>query len=201
MLMSKSEFAAHIGVVPSRVTAMIASGIIGADALVGTGRKARIDVERALEQIKRRRNVGQALGNGLATRLSMPGAGASGDGATGPAHADPDVAEQIQRERLIGEQRKNRLAQIDEAARLGQLVPVEDMRREMGRALQDVVNTFTGMVPDIANAVAAQGSLQQRDLVHVIREVMNKKRAAKAKTLGAAAAEMPESVDVTVTVQ
>lgn len=204
MLMSKSEFATHLGVVPSRVTAMIASGIIGADALVGTGRKARIDVDLALEQIKRRRNVGQALGNGLTTRLTVPGArsagGESGDTA-GPALADPDIAEQIQRERLIAEQRKNRLAQIDETARLGQLVPVEDMRRELGRALQRQLDNWTGMVPDLANTIAARGSLLPRDLMHTIREVMNKRRAAEAERLGAEAAEMPESVDVTVTVQ
>lgn len=195
MEMSKGDFAAHIGVTPGRVSQMITSGMIGADALVGAGRYARIKVEMAVAQIRGRRDVGQALGNGLGTRLS--------DTPTQQADAkllprDPDTTELIALERLASERRRNRLAEIEEAERMGRLVPAEDMQREVGKVAQRLVNTFTGMVPDIANAIAAEYSLPARDLVHLIRRVMNEKRADAAQELGATAAEMPDTVEVVV---
>jgi hypothetical protein len=68
-VLSKGDFAAHIGVSAGRVSQYIAAGMIGPDALDGQGRNAKVIVARAVEQIKRKRNIGQALGNGLMTRL------------------------------------------------------------------------------------------------------------------------------------
>lgn len=196
MEMSKGEFATHIGVSPGRVSQMITSGMIGKDALVGEGRSARVLVEAAVEQIRKRRDVGQALGNGLGTRLTSAPAQQQADAKLLPR--DPDTTELIALERLATERRRNRLAEIDEAERMGRLVPAEDMQREVGKVAQRLVNTFTGMVPDIANAIAAEYSLPARDLVHLIRRVMNEKRADAAQELGAAAAEMPDTVEVVV---
>ena len=195
MEMSKGEFAAHIGVSAGRVSQMITSGMIGKDALVGEGRSARVLVETAVEQIRKRRDVGQALGNGLGTRLSDAPA-QQADAKLLPR--DPDTTELIALERLASERRRNRLAEIEEAERMGRLVPAEDMQREVGKVAQRLVNTFTGMVPDIANAIAAEYSLPARDLVHLIRRVMNEKRADAAQELGEAAAEMPDTVEVVV---
>lgn len=196
MEMSKGEFAAHIGVSAGRVSQMITSGMIGKDALVGEGRSAKVLVEAAVEQIRKRRDVGQALGNGLGTRLSDAPPTQQADAKLLPR--DPDTTELIALERLASERRRNRLAEIEEAERMGRLVPAEDMQREVGKVAQRLVNTFTGMVPDIANAIAAEYSLPARDLVHLIRRVMNEKRAAAAQELGEAAAEMPDTVEVVV---
>lgn len=190
MQMSKGAFAGHIGVSPGRVSQMIAEGLIGRDALVGEGRMAQIDVEKAVAQIRARRDTGQALGNGLMTRLE---ATPKGDGVL-PAK-DPDTTELIARERLDSERRKNRLAEIEEARRLGQLVPVEDMRREMGKELQRQANVYEGMIPDVANALAAQYGLPARDIIHLIRKVQAEKRAASAEARRQDAAEMPDSIE------
>jgi hypothetical protein len=194
MQMSKSEFAAHIGVVPSRITKMIVDGLIGADALVGEGRFARIDVDLAKEQIAARRHVGQALANGIKTQLE----GAAPSMSTEPDEAEATPAELIQLERLEQERRKNRQADRDEAIANGQLVPATDLQLQVRKVARDVVELFTGMAPDLANAISAKYGLPARDLQHLILEVMTTKRAAAAKQVEASAAELPETSETIV---
>lgn len=196
MEMSKGDFASHIGVSPGRVSQYIASGIIGPDALSGEGRSARVVVEKAVEQIAARRHVGQALGNGLTTRLNFDAPGAPQD--VQPSISNSDPARLIQLEKLEQERRRNRLATIDEAKALGELVPVEDFRREVGKVSQTLVNTFTGMAPDIANAVAAKFGVPARDVLHLVRQVMSEKRAEAAAGQREAGAMMPEAVEAVI---
>jgi len=207
--MSKGEFAAHIGVSPGRISQYIDAGHIGADALVGEGRSARIDVARAIEQIRSRRHIGQSLGNGLATHLRLvPTAAADqvgGENVTGaadttppPLKREPDAAELIQIERLASERRKNRMAAVEEARTLGALVEAEAVEREVGKAVQATLNIFTGMAPDLANAIAAKFSLPQRDVLHLIRQVMNERRGAAAAQFDGAAASLPETKEAVI---
>jgi hypothetical protein len=64
MELSKVDFAAHIGVTKGRISQMIASGIIGRDAMQGEGRSARIVVEKAVEQIRTGGMSGRRWGMG-----------------------------------------------------------------------------------------------------------------------------------------
>lgn len=196
MEMSKGEFAGEVGVTPGRISQYIAAGIIGPDALVGEGRSARIRVELAKQQIAARRHVGQGLGNGLLTRLDQATTDADEPAAPRPGSEDP--AKLIQLERLEQERRRNRRETIEEAATLGKLVPVEDHQREIARTAQKVVNTFAGMAPDIANAIAAKFGLPQRDVLHLVRQVMNDKRAAAAQLERNAAGEMPATIETAI---
>lgn len=196
MEMSKGDFASHIGVSPGRVSQYIASGIIGPDALSGEGRSARVVVEKAVEQIAARRHVGQALGNGLSTRLNFDAPSAQ-PGDVPPSIPTNDPARLIQLEKLEQERRRNRLATIDEAKALGELVPVEDFQREVGKVSQTLVNTFTGMAPDIANAIAAKFGLPTRDVLHLVKQVMTEKRrdaSAEQRKAGEAMTETVEAV-------
>lgn len=68
-VMPKGQFATLCGVSAGRVSQWISEGKIGGDALVGEGRTARIRVSVAQEQLQRRLDVGQRLGNGIGTRL------------------------------------------------------------------------------------------------------------------------------------
>lgn len=192
--MTKSEFARHIGVVPSRITRMIADGIIGADALVGVGRGARVQVELALRQVQLRRHVGQALGNGLTTVLdSAPSAGAS------TLHLDratDDTARQIQLERLVFERRRNRQATLQEAQDSRRLVPVEELERAVSRAAQSVLAIFAGIDADLAVELAPKCDMPERDIRYAVKKVVDRKRAAVAATFRAAAEAMPETVEV-----
>jgi len=193
--MTKADFARHIGVSDVRVSQYVRDGIITADALYGEGRSARIIVDKALEQVSARRHVGQALSNGLTTKLSFDRPPV-GDGPLSPR--DPDTAELIQLERLTQERRKNRLAEIEEEERLGRLIPVADFNREIGKISQALVNTYNGMAPDIANAFAAKFGISQRDALHLVRQVMSEKRAVAAEQLRQAGSEMPETIEAVI---
>lgn len=195
MEMAKGDFASHIGVSAGRVSQYIAAGIIGSDAISGEGRSARIIVERAVEQIAARRNVSQSLGNGLTTRINFE---PPSEPDPSPAIATNDPARLIQLEKLEQERRRNRLATIDEAKALGELVPVEDFRREIGKVTQTLVNTFNGMAPDIANAFAAKFGVSQRDALHLVRQVMAENRAVAAEALREAGSVMPETVEAVI---
>jgi hypothetical protein len=189
MEMSKGEFAQHVNLSAARISQMIADGTIGGDALVGEGRNARINVEVATRQISTRRDPGQSLGNGLKARL---------DGAPKPpslVDREPETAELIQLERLEAERRRNRQAERDEAIAEGKLVPADELAAQVRKVARDTVELFTGMAPDLANAISAKYELPARDLQHLIVEVMNAKRAAAAKQIETAAAELPATTE------
>lgn len=181
--MSKSAFAAHVNLSPGRISQMIKSGIIGADALTEAG---QVIVETATAQIRERRHPGQSLGNGLLTAPKAPSVDEPPSG---------DVASQIQLEKLDEVRRKNRREQREEALAEGRLVVADELQRQIGRSAQQLVSTFMGMAPDIANAIAAKFELPQRDVLHLVRQVMNDKRAAAASALGKNAGEMPETTE------
>src|ERR1700733_2277335 len=56
-VISKTAFAAVVGVSPPRVTQWISAGQIDGHALVGSGRWAKIHVARAIEQLNERLDV------------------------------------------------------------------------------------------------------------------------------------------------
>jgi len=199
-VLSKGDFAGAIGVTAGRVSQMIAAGIIGPEALDGEGRMARIRVDIARRQIAQRRHPGQALGNGLLTRVAdAPEAPA----ADTPAPADgQNLAAQLQQQRLEAEQRKNRIAARDEAASNGQLVPADQVRAEMGRALQAMEDENAGMLADFAAAIAAgiadESLKTQRDVLHCLRRIRTDKRAQAADRARARAQAAPETLPATV---
>jgi hypothetical protein len=70
MLMSQAEFARHCGVSRAAVSQWKhpANNILRDDAFTKPGRKGQIIVEVALDQVRRNRDIGQSLGNGIGTR-------------------------------------------------------------------------------------------------------------------------------------
>lgn len=202
--LSKGEFARHINVSAGRVSQMISEGIIGRDALEGEGRMARVVVARAVEQIRRRRDVGQASGNGLMTRLDdpEPRLTPAPDGlASTLASRSDDLAEKIQQQRLEDLQRKNRLAAIEEHRQVGALIQADDMKREVAKAVQDVISVFLGMAPDLANAIAAKFGVPQRDVLFEVRRVMADRRAEASAARRDAAEALPTTVMAEVELQ
>lgn len=198
MEMAKGEFAAHMGVTPGRVSQWIAEGKIGRDALVGEGRSARIIVEVAEAQVSARRDPGQAMGNGLGTRVTQtaPAAGLL-DGELKPN----DTAKLIQVERLEQERRRNRREQVEEVVRNGGLVPADEMRRQMGQIAQRQAAEYQGMLADYADAAAEMSGLPARDFLHRFRQVNAQKRGEAAARVRGEAEALPETVDMVVAVE
>ncbi|MBX9875772.1 MAG: hypothetical protein K2X84_13000 [Beijerinckiaceae bacterium] len=195
-VLTKGEFARHAGVSPGRVSQWIAEGKIGPDALEGEGRSAKIIVERALDQIKARRDVGQSLGNGLGTRV-FASAPAEEAAPALPPRTD-DVAYQIQLERLKSERRKNERESVEEALRQQKLVPADDVRSAMARLARQVDDANGAMLADFASAIAGRFGLPQRDVLHLLREVRNQKKGAASKIAAATAEGEPETVEFTL---
>lgn len=198
-VLSKGDFAREVGVSPGRVSQWIAEGKIGPDALDGEGRSAKIIVDRALEQIKARRDVGQSLGNGIGTRV-FGAAGAETDQptSTAPPLRTDDVAYQIQLERLKSERRKNERDAVDEATRRGKLVPADDVRAQMARLARQVDEVNAAMLVDFASAIAGKFSLPQRDVLHLLREVRNEKKGVAAQVAKEQSEDVPPTVEYVI---
>lgn len=210
--MSKGDFARHINVSPGRVSQYIASGMITRDALEGEGRNAKVIVARAVEQIRQRRDISQALNNGLSTRLDLDepdeAADAGGFLPAGVGKPSSDggsqslkpqtVDDEIKQERLQSERRRNRVAAQEEAQRLGQLVDAASVKAEMAKLAQAVDDENAGMLADFATAIAAQFGVPQRDVLHLLRRIRNEKKAAAADRARRRMASLPERVDMII---
>ncbi|MBU2533316.1 MAG: hypothetical protein KKB37_11285 [Alphaproteobacteria bacterium] len=202
LIEGKSEFARRIAVKPARITQMIQEGKIPPEALVGEGRTARIRVHLALKQIAQKRDIGQALGNGLGTRLDgvAPEGNETREEDPEPdlplAPREPSVEDEIKQERLIRERRANRQAQEADALRRGALMETAQARAEMNKITSRMLVTFEGALPDFASALAAKFEIPQRDILHVLRREFTRMRSNASKREAARAEELPTHSEV-----
>ncbi len=191
-LLSKGSFAKHIGVSAGRVSQMIASGMIDADAIDGAGRNSKIKVPVAMAQISSKRDIGQALGNGIGTKLNS-------DTSPTPIQAqeglffktpieNPTIEDEIKKQRLERERRINRKGAEDEALNKGVLMETDAVRAEMNRIAINMMVIFEGALTEFASAISAHFELPQRDVLHElkktyleVREEVSKKENLKAK--------------------
>lgn len=208
-LMTKVKFAEHMGVTRSTVSQWIKRGTITSDALSGEGRKSKIIIARAMEQVRRNRDIGQALGNGIETRTSID-AGASPAKPSASVQIEPvefqsevlkpqlvkpdveqpaaepippkvdRVEDQLKVAKLEEQLRRNRIQASEEALRQGLLMSAEDAREQMSRIATLMVQIFEGAMPDFAAAMAAQFSVPQRDVLHLLRAEFKKIRKTAA---------------------
>lgn len=191
----KSVFAGLINVTPGRVSQYIAEGKIFGEAIVGEGRHAKICVEVAKAQLRRKLDIDQRHGNGLSTRLE-PGLPLASPIAPSPqlSPADP-VEEKIKQERLEALQRQNRKAAEEEAARAGRYAPAEQIAQQFGRIAQDMLTGFEGALSDFATAISAQFNIPHRDVLHLLRSEFRKTRQRASDSLQAGAAALPSFIE------
>jgi hypothetical protein len=173
---SKTEFAGMTGVTPTRVGQWIREGKIGRDALEGDGRFARIKIDLALQQIGQRRDIGQALGNGLETRLGA---------AERETETDP-LADQLKTERLRELQFRNARAAEEALARRGVYVRADATAAAMTRVAAKMLTVFEAGLNEIAGELAAELGVERRTVLHKARTAW---RAIRAKAADAARRE------------
>lgn len=198
--LSKGDFAAHIGVSAGRVSQYIAAGMIGPDALDGQGRNAKVIVARAVEQIRAKRDIGQALANGISTRLDLE-PDDQPEPSRPPADAPlrtPNVDDELKQQRLEAERRRNRIAAQEEALRSGRLIDAGQVRAEMTKLAQAIDDENAGMLADFATAVAAEYHMPQRDVLHLLRRIRNEKKASAAERARRRAGSLPEFVETII---
>lgn len=202
MEVSKSEFAAMINVSPGRVSQFIAAGQISAAAIIGSGQRAKIDVERAKADLRLTLDVSQRLGNGIDTRLEAdapilaPAQVAASQTTTLPIPAGLD--HEIKQQKLEQIRRVNRNAAIADAQARGQLIESEQARAEMGRVAAGMLQVFEGGLTDFASAIAAEFKVPQRDVLHLLRKQFRQIRATGARQMQTMAIDMPETIAVEI---
>lgn len=200
--LSKGEFAKLMGVSPGRVSQWIAEGKITADAMHGTGHRARIITDLAREQIAGRTDPGQRFGNGLLTaqatdRLALGAATSSDLPPIIPAVRT--LSDQIAAANLERIQQQVRKGAEEERARAGLYTPTADVKRAMGRLASDLMTAIEGGLPEVANALSAKFGLPNRDLLHELRAAFRVVRERAAEAHAAKAASLPEHIEDDVT--
>jgi len=160
-VISKSEFAAVVGVSPSRVSHWLRDGKISGDAVVGSGYCARIDVDLAKAQLAGSLDLSQRLGANGKARLE----GASSASPAPSATLDAG----IKSARLRQLELSNERAAAEAAADTGRFVEASAAKRELGRVASRLVVAFDGALPSMADALAARFQLPSRDVLHAVR--------------------------------
>jgi hypothetical protein len=160
-VLSKKDFAASVGVSPSRLSHWLRDGKIDGAAIVGSGYSAKIDAEIAKAQLDSRLDLNQGLGaNG---RAQVAG------GATVSPAPGSTLDTGIKSARLRQLQLANERAAAEVAAGSGRYIEAEAARLEMGRIAGRMVTAFDGVLPDLADAIAAGSTLSARDALHLLR--------------------------------
>lgn len=191
-VVTKTQFAALVGVSRARVAQWISGGKIFGAALVGEGRHARVRVSVACDQLKRNLDLDQRLGANGKAKLDASALTAS----DGSAAVVPDrIEDEIKRARRDQLELANEKAREEQAARAGRYISSDDARREMGRIAGRMTTMFEGALGEFAMAIAAQSNLPARDVLHTLRQTFHAIRTRESDTEAEAAAALPPLLD------
>lgn len=206
--MTQADFARHMGVSRAAVSQWKSRDILRDDAFTQPGKKGKVIFSVAVDQVRRNRDIGQALGNGIETRTStdalpVPAVAAKPE----PVTAQPDlsvsdvapvapvvpvadadakplvdnsVEGQLKQARLEQRLLANRIQASEEAVRQGKLVAAEDARKQMKSVARLTLQIFEGALPDLGAAISAKFDIPQRDVLHLLRAEFKKVRATAA---------------------
>ncbi len=199
---TQADFARHMGVSRAAVSQWKSRDILRDDAFTQPGKKGKVVVSVAVEQVRRNRDIGQSLGNGIETRTSTDAEPSADQPAEevqpdlpmddeAPVQAQPTavppakpkvdtVEDQIKRAKLEQQLRTNRIQASEEALRQGMLVAADDAREQMTRVASMMLQIFEGSLPDLGAAISAQFDIPQRDVLHLLRSEFKKVRATAA---------------------
>ncbi|MDX0718646.1 hypothetical protein GOD64_07200 [Sinorhizobium medicae] len=201
-IMTKSAFAAHVGVSAGRISQYIAERKIFGDALEGEGRNAKIRASVAVEQLRKTLDPSQRFGaNGTATRSAPVVSELSFDGPEKPkAPLKPTVIvdpfiDEVAAEKLKQQKITTARMEREEALELGRYMLTDDARREMVKAVAEAFKVMEQAIPEMAKAIAAQFSVSTHDATHVLLKAFRDHRAKKARDFADAAAELDEHVE------
>lgn len=195
-ILTKSEFAERCGVTAGRVSQWLSEGKIGPEALVGEGRRAKIRVAIAQQQIRERTDVGQRFGNGLGTKLD--------DAPETPATPDlplvKSTADLIADQKLRQAEIETRRREAEELRDQGVLMTAVEARAAIVQAVAVTVREVEGGLVDMASRIASEFALNQRDVLHALKSefhAIRDKAAKKSASKRDATPRVNEVSDVT----
>lgn len=206
--MTQADFARHMGVSRAAVSQWKKKDILRDDAFGLPGKKGKIAVSIAVDQVRQNRDIGQALGNGIETRTSTDAvSGAEAPAEMVPMDVQPDLLsaetgqvqveqpaaaseqpkgnsleDQLKRAKLEEQLRRNRIQASEEALRQGLLMSADDSREQMTRVASMMMQIFEGSLKDLAAAIASHFDVPQRDVLHLLKsEFRNVRQTATEK--------------------
>lgn len=204
-LMTKGEFAAFIGVSPGRISQYIAERQIFGDALEGEGRKARIRVAVAQEQLRKTIDPGQRFGaNGKALRMGgevpavpkpaetlfdHPTQPRAPSAAASPIDKDVDELAQL---RLRRERVKTEQAEEERKHQKGLYTLSSAARQEAAKAVTAAFSVMDAGIQEMAEAIAERFSLPVRDVQQELVRAFRSVREKQARDFRAAAEAEPQ---------
>ncbi len=180
-IVSKAEFSRLAGVTAGRISQWISSGELSGDALVREGRAERVNVDVARRQLGRRLGADQ--------RLPAERGGGADRG---------DTLNLIQRQRLAALELANERARAEALSFAGRFVEADAMRAEVGRIAGRLIAAVDGVMPELADAVAASIGAPERDILHALRRSWSAARARLAGVEAEAAMSEPETVEASL---
>jgi hypothetical protein len=176
-LVSKSEFARRCNVSKQRVSQWLASGHISGDAIVGTGRYAKLDADLALAQVSARTSAEQLGVNGLDTRLGT---------------GSDDTGELLKLERLTQARLKTARMQAEEKELHGHWMVASEVVGGMNRLAAELIGSFERFIlQDLPGVVAGELGVDRKGLTILIRREWLAWRSAEVERREAAAAKVP----------
>ncbi len=224
--MSQADFGRHMGVSRAAVSQWKSKEILTEAAFTKPGKKGKVVVAVAIEEVRKNRDIGQSCGNGLDTKpkvdeppapiapglpLEQPSSDedASETLKTGEIKKAPadnsgtiekkdSVEDLIKQAKLEEQLRKNRQAAAEEALRSGLLIASDDAREQMGRVAVTLLQTFDGALPDFATALAEKFGIPQRDALHLLKAEFVKVRDKASKKERARSEQMKSKDKVSI---
>ena len=190
--MLKKDFADHIGVSAGRVSQMIKAGQIGRDSLHGTGRNAKIIVEKAVVDLSNNLDISQRLGNGIDTRL---------DGVEVPLKTGPKsetTENQIKAEKLKASRLNNERLVAEARLRHGLYVNAADAQAEMAALAGTILKIFEGGLAALADKVASVHKIPAQDVRHTLHLEFNEVRSRVQQEIDGKLEALPEFIEDTV---
>jgi hypothetical protein len=174
MILTKSQFADFVGVSRGRVSQWIAEGKLTEAEMVGTGFRAKIDVERAMARLKITLDPSQMLN--AKTRLGNSVAFILDDAQ----HLDVS----FRRARLEALQSRNRKLQAEEIGRRGAYVPRADHDAIIAALPARLLREFENELPALAAGFAREFKVPQAEVEAFIRGEFEQiqRRAAERST-------------------
>ena len=191
-IVTKSEFARHRGVAPSRVTALIKTGRLHSDALVGDGRDQRIVLQIAEQQLTVQDPVKVLAAQMRADRPATVTAAAPPTVASRPV--EDDATSRYNRARA--EEAEMRVARERErrAAEKGRWIRTEEARQLAGRAQAEVIDTVEAWIYDASVAVADAAGCDARTVEVAMREAWRTHRQTQAERHAARRGTLPPTL-------
>jgi hypothetical protein len=172
------------------VSQYISEKKISGAALVGSGHRAKINVEIARAQL--RKNLDVVRHNSLSGKAKVTGPIADIDDLP-VEHRGVGVEEQIKAERLRQLELGNGKLQDEAHARGGLYVRTDDMKQELGIIVTRVLTEVEAFQVEAANTIAARGAVVPADILKAMREVWREVRARSARAYRKEAAALGEA--------